>query len=146
MRNEKPIHIKSGEGTAFLWKSDHAYVKVSTAESGGRFSLVEDNLTLEFRLPRHLHRTHSETFYVVYGEVEFVLEEGTVNLKAGDTLYIPPGQPHAVRCLQAAKMLTLFEPGGLEALFAAYAAMSPEEMANDDTRRAVEVAHDNIVL
>jgi mannose-6-phosphate isomerase-like protein (cupin superfamily) len=103
-------------------------------------------LTTEFRLARHVHREHAETFVVISGKVEFVLDESTVVLSGGDTLHVPAGEPHAVRCLEAAKMLTLYQPGGLEKLFEAYAAMTAEEMADREKLRAVDLAHDNVVL
>lgn len=146
MAKETVSYVKAGSGRDFAWKSDHAYVKISSEDSGGRYSLIEDNLTTEFHLPRHLHRAHAEAFYVVSGLVEFTLADRTVQLGPGDTLYIPPSEPHEVRCLEPAKMLTLFQPAGIEKLFDAYAAMSPADMADADKLRAVDVAHDNIVL
>jgi quercetin dioxygenase-like cupin family protein len=143
---ENPVYVPADKGRSFGWKSDHAFVKVSSEESGGRFTLIEDNLTTEFRLPRHLHREHTETFYAISGKVEFELEGRTVVLSAGDTLLIPPGVVHTVRCLEPAKMLTLFEPAGLEKLFDAYAAMSEADMADPEKLRAVDLAHDNVVL
>ncbi len=98
----KPIYVKGKEGRDFAWKSDHAYVKVSSEESGGRFSLIEDNLTAEFHLPRHLHRTHTETFYVVSGRVEFKMDDRSIMMAAGDTPCIPVAQPHELRCLEPA--------------------------------------------
>ena len=146
MAETKTLYVKALEGRDFAWKSDHAYVKVSSDESGGTFSLIEDNLTTEFHLPKHLHRTHTETFYVVSGQVEFQLPDRTVLLSGGDSLFIPAEEPHAVRCVQPAKMLTLFQPGGLELLFDAYAAMTPEEMADPEKLKAVELFHDSVAL
>ena len=143
---EMPVCVKGGQGREFRWKSDHAFVKLSTEDSGGRYSLIEDNLTAEFSLPLHLHRQHAETFYVVNGKVEFQLADGPVLLCAGDTLHIPPNQPHAVRCIEPAKMLTLFQPAGIEKLFEAYAAMTEAEMADPEKLKSVDLAHDNIVL
>ena len=45
------IYVKSNEGREFKWKSDHAFLKVSANESGGLFSMIEDNLTPDFVLP-----------------------------------------------------------------------------------------------
>ena len=43
-------------------------------------------------------------------------------------------------------MLTLFQPGGLEDLFDAYERMSPEDLADPEKVRVVDLQHDNIVL
>lgn len=142
----KIVYVPGGQGREFAWKSDDAFVKVSSEDTDGRFSLIEDNLTAEFRLARHVHQEHAETFVVISGQVEFVLDSFTVVLSGGDTLHIPAGEPHAVRCVEPAKMLTFYHPGGLEMLFAAYAAMTTEEMADPAKLRAVDLAHDNVVL
>ena len=146
MTQEKPTLVKTGEGKEFRWKSDHAYVKISSEDSGGRYTMIEDNLTTEFHLPRHLHKTHAETFYVVSGVVEFQVQDRTILLSGGDTLHIPANEPHEVHCREAARMLTLYQPGGLEKLFDAYAAMSDAEMADPEKLRAVDLAHDNVML
>lgn len=143
---EQSIFVKGGHGREFKWKSDDAFVKLSSEDTGGRYSLIEDNLTTEFKLPRHLHRQHAETFYVVYGKVEFGLTEGSLVLSAGDTLHIPPGQPHTVRCVEPARMLTLYQPAGLEKLFEAYAAMTEADMSDPEKLRAIDLAHDNVLL
>ena len=67
-------YVKSGEGREFKWKCDHAFVKVSAAESGGLLSMIEDNLTADFVLPLHKHAEHAETFFIVDGVVEFIIE------------------------------------------------------------------------
>jgi hypothetical protein len=40
-------------------------VKVSSADTGGSFALMENNLKLEFALGLHLHRQHAETCYIL---------------------------------------------------------------------------------
>lgn len=139
-------YVKSGEGREFKWKCDHAFVKVSAAESGGLLSMIEDNLTADFVLPLHKHAEHAETFFIVDGVVEFIIEGRKIEATKGDTIHVPPNTRHSVRCLQPAKMLTLFQPGGLENLFAAYELMSAEDLDNPEKVRAVDLQHDNIVL
>ena len=140
------VYVKSGEGRAFKWQSDHAFVKVTAEESGGLLSLIEDNLTTEFALPLHKHSAHAETFFILDGVVEFIIDGRKIDAEKGDTIHVPPNTPHSVRCLEAAKMLTLFQPGGLEELFAAYARMSAEELGDPEKVRAVDLEHDNIIL
>ena len=139
-------YVKSGDGREFKWKSDHAFVKVSAEESGGLLSMIEDNLTADFVLPLHKHAEHAETFFIVDGVVEFIIEGRKLEAKKGDTIHVPPNTRHAVRCLQPAKMLTLFQPGGLENLFAAYELMSAEDLGDPEKVRVVDLQHDNIVL
>ena len=146
MHTETTVYINGNSGRNFAWKSDNAYVRISAEDSGGKYSLIEDNLTTEFHLPRHMHREHTETFYVISGKVEFRMDDRTLVMTTGDTLRIAPGDPHEVICIEPAKMLTMYEPAGLEKLFAAYAEMSPEDMSKPEKYREIDLAYDNIML
>jgi quercetin dioxygenase-like cupin family protein len=42
----------------------------------------------------HLHPKGAETFYIVEGYYEFILDENSVIGKPGDTIFIPKGVPH----------------------------------------------------
>lgn len=65
-----------------------------------------------------------ETFCVIEGELEFMLDLGggfgPVTAKAGDVVSIPPGAPHAFKgaSSQPARALIISEPAGLERFFA----------------------------
>jgi mannose-6-phosphate isomerase-like protein (cupin superfamily) len=208
----------AGEGRNFPWKSDNAFVKVSSAESNGAFTLIEgtvqysngsslllcvlsgfrterplllflsrlfsshllclssDNITTEFHLPRHCHLVHTETFYIITGRVEFILDDRIEILTPGDTLHVPRGEscrlccllpdtslsslfsldlslcsptgvPHEVRGLDATtKMLTFYEPGGLEYLFEAYEQMDPADFSDAEKMKIIEAKFDSIML
>jgi hypothetical protein len=56
--------VPPGGGTNYDWTKDHTFVKVSAADTGGAYTLMEDNLKREFSLGLHLHRQHAETFYI----------------------------------------------------------------------------------
>lgn len=61
----------------------------------------------------HIHRTFSESFYVLRGTVRFYDGFGWVDAIAGDFLYVPKGGIHAFRndSDKPASMLILFAPG-----------------------------------
>jgi mannose-6-phosphate isomerase-like protein (cupin superfamily) len=61
----------------------------------------------------HFHRTMSEAFFVLEGAVRLFDGEHTVQARAGDFLYVPPGGIHAFRneSGEPASMLILFAPG-----------------------------------
>ena len=82
-------YVKSGDGREFKWKSDHAFVKVSAEESGGLLSMIEDNLTADFVLPLHKHAEHAETFFIVDGVVEFIIEVGSLRPKRATRFTCP---------------------------------------------------------
>ncbi len=61
----------------------------------------------------HIHRTFSESFYVLRGTVRFYDGETWVEATAGDFLYVPKGGIHAFDhdSDRSASMLILFAPG-----------------------------------
>jgi mannose-6-phosphate isomerase-like protein (cupin superfamily) len=61
----------------------------------------------------HFHRTFSESFYVLSGNVELYDGASWVQASEGDFLYVPEGGVHAFRneSGRPASMLILFSPG-----------------------------------
>jgi len=55
----------------------------------------------------HFHKEKDEFFYIVNGKVSVYLPEETINLKAGDTLHIPPGQTHRIEPIEDTLILEL---------------------------------------
>ena len=64
----------------------------------------------------HYHARHSDTFYVLEGELEFVIDGETVRATAGTVLAAPRGAIHAfpVAIGGTARFLNLHTPGGFE--------------------------------
>jgi len=60
----------------------------------------------------HFHRTISEHFYVLSGEVRLYDGRSWVTAVTGDYLYVPEGGVHGFRGGGAASMLLSFAPGG----------------------------------
>jgi len=64
----------------------------------------------------HYHARHSDTFYVLEGELEFVIDGKAVRAAAGAVLAAPRGAIHAfpVAIGGRARFLNLHTPGGFE--------------------------------
>ena len=64
----------------------------------------------------HYHARHSDTFYVLEGELEFVIDGKAVRAAAGTVLAAPRGAIHAfpVAIGGRARFLNLHTPGGFE--------------------------------
>jgi quercetin dioxygenase-like cupin family protein len=62
----------------------------------------------------HLHKLHSDSFYVLEGELEFRVGAETVRASAGAYVLAPPGVPHGFRNTGTvpARALNLHTPGG----------------------------------
>ena len=83
------------------------------ADTRGRFGLYRWTFGEDESGPdAHFHRSISEQFYVLSGEVR--LYDGTqwITARPGDFLYVPEGGIHGFRGADRASMLLMFAPGG----------------------------------
>lgn len=55
----------------------------------------------------HMHRTHTEHVFVLDGTAEMTLGDSTRTIKAGDTIMIPAGTPHAVKVTGSAPLCVI---------------------------------------
>ena len=68
MAGKRYSFVPPGGGPSYDWTRDHTFVKVSAADTGGAFALMEDNLKRELRgvyadsVWEHLAGTTSEPF------------------------------------------------------------------------------------
>lgn len=95
---------------------ENVEVVIPNNVSEGRYNVITADWNSDFRVPAHYHKTHSETFFVIAGQVEWTVEGETHVLNAGDALYIPPNTVHSIRVVgnEQMKSLMIYEPGGYE--------------------------------
>ncbi len=129
------------DGRNYDWSTDHTFVKASAADTGGAFTLMEDNLKPGFKLGLHLHRQHAETFYILEGEVNFYIDGDWMVAQPGACIHVPPGVPHAVNLPEgrAARMLMIFQPSGFDLYLAELANMAG---ADFDDQAKVDALND----
>ncbi|MCA0043580.1 cupin domain-containing protein [Celeribacter litoreus] len=87
------------------------------APPGGTY-LLEQVLPHGFSPPRHIHHNEDETFYMLAGEISFLVGDEIVKIRAGDVLCAPKGVPHTfvVTSEEGARMLTITDKGEFEAM------------------------------
>jgi quercetin dioxygenase-like cupin family protein len=140
--------VPAGGGTNYDWARDHTFVKVSAADTGGAYALMEDNLKQEFSLGLHLHRQHAETFYILEGTVGFYIDGDWMDGSPATTIHIPAGVPHAVALppRQAGKMLMIFQPAGFDQYLAELGRLSATDFADERRMRDLELKYDIVNL
>ncbi|MGW4715454.1 cupin domain-containing protein [Nocardia sp. NPDC004260] len=70
-------------------------VKATTADTEGRFSLLE--VTLARDIPRHTHHIADECVYVLEGTLDVEFDDRTLSATEGMFVLLPHGVPHALR-------------------------------------------------
>ncbi len=72
----------------------------------GKYLFVFDEQTC----PTHHHHEKMETFFVVRGRVRMTLDDRALELAAGDTLTVRPGERHSFTGIGPALLLELSKP------------------------------------
>ena len=116
--NYENVILGPGEGKMVPVPGHKITHKISGEDTDGAYSLLEVELTGDGP-PQHIHNNEDEAFYVLEGEVKFLLGEHTSIAKAGTLARIPRGTRHAFCRVgkKYAKLLALFNPAGIEKFF-----------------------------
>src|SRR5919199_1158051 len=85
----------------------------------GEFTLIEEITPPQGGPPPHMHTHEDETFYVLEGELEFMVGEHTFLATTGTVIYGPRNILHAFRNVgtTTSRLCVLITPAGLEKMF-----------------------------
>ncbi|WP_136440675.1 cupin domain-containing protein [Pacificoceanicola onchidii] len=136
-------------GPNYDWSADHTYVKVSAEDTGGQYTLMEDNLKSQFALGLHLHRYHAETFYILEGDVDFYIDGDWMTATPGSCIHVPPGVPHACTLAdgcEGGRMLMIYQPSGFDQYLAELAQMTEADFADTAKMDALNDKYDIVNL
>lgn len=119
-------------------------VVVPNDKSEGRYNVITAQWNHDFQVQPHYHKTHSETFYVLDGQVEWTVGGETHVLNKGDAVYIPPNTVHSIRVVGGKPMqnLMIYEPGGYENQTDFRMNYTKEQLKDPEIQRRVRAAGD----
>ena len=117
--NARDIVLGPGEGRAVSVSGLPVTLKAVKRDTGGSIGVVEAVLPDGMGPPRHIHKSEDEAFYVLEGEVEFLIGGRTVREPAGSFVFIPRGTVHSFTNAGASpgRLLAIFTPAGFEGFF-----------------------------
>jgi len=103
---DEPIALLTGEGE----RVGTSVVKADRPE----LSLIEFEVVPGGGVQPHFHKGHSDSFYVLEGEVEFHVGDKVVHGSRGTYVLAPPNVVHHFKNVsnERAKLLNLHTPGG----------------------------------
>ena len=116
-------------------------VCLSGADTGGAFCLLEISLAPGMAVPRHTHTREDESYYVLSGELEVIVEDKVFVLRVGDSLIAPRDIPHQVRNSGSTEnhYLLIFSPSGFEEFIMATGVPAPDNAVAPTEPPAVAV-------
>ncbi len=101
---------------AYWWQDILWIILANGEETGGRFSLMEELLPKDSGPPPHKHTWSDETFYLLAGEITFLIGEEIKTARGGDLVLVPRNTRHAFRVDSGtARFLNGYTPASLEA-------------------------------
>ena len=113
-----PIALRQDEGEALWFLGVLATIKASRETTEGRVAVIEHLAPQGAGSPLHVHHNEDETFYVLEGELTFLVGDERIDIAAGDFLFAPRDIPHAyVVRSERARILSTITPAGIEQLF-----------------------------
>ena len=133
------VVVKAGEGHALRLGDVQMVVKEDGTHTRGTLGLAEFEVPPHGDAPHfHIHHAHEEGFYVLEGEVEFVVGTQTVRAGQGAFVMVPIGVAHTFSNAteRPARFLCTFTPHRYLSYFEeasqlaqATASPSPQQMA-----------------
>ena len=106
--------LAKDEGQALWFLNCLTFVKATSAQTGGAFGLIEQEIPAGFASPYHRHHAEDEAFYLLSGAVTFISGEQAIQATAGSYVFLPKEQPHGFRVDAPTRMLILVTPAGFE--------------------------------
>jgi quercetin dioxygenase-like cupin family protein len=89
------VYVPNKSGVTTWFSGDICSARLTGQQTGGQIGLVEATVPPGGGPAPHVHERTDETFYVVNGELEFLVGDTTFTASAGDVVFLPRGTVHA---------------------------------------------------
>lgn len=126
------MHRARGEGRTYRLITDIHTFKATGDETNGAFAVTEITAQPDFGPPPHTHTREDESFYVLEGEFEVSLDNGTpFVVTAGSFVHLPKGVLHTHKATGSgpARVLAIYVPAGVEQFIAEAGQLASESQA-----------------
>lgn len=112
-----------GQGQAYSAVGDVYRFLATGEQTAGAYVLAEARVLPGGGPPPHIHHREDESFFILEGEITFLLGDQRVVAKAGSFIQGPRGIPHAFKNegSSTARMLILAMPAGFETFLTSFA-------------------------
>ena len=114
-----PILLEGGQGTIHTGLPTHV-LKADSKATRGAYSLYEETFPPGHPGPAiHIHHDQEEAFYMIAGELTFLLGDQLITANAGTFVLVPAGWRHgfANRSSEVARVINIHSPRGFEHYF-----------------------------
>lgn len=134
------------QGTAYVHEFNEVRVKVTSGQTGGALEVFEENCRPGFQSRTHYHSENHQIFYIVEGEASFLLDGLRHDVSAGACVHIPPNVIHQISSDKGVKMLQIYSPGGIQAMFTEIDSLTKEQLRNPEYTKALLLKHKTVMV
>ena len=122
-----PLLVDAGAGRTFSMLGTTMRLIAAAAETGGRYTMIEQVTPPGWGPPRHIHSREDEIFYVLEGAYDLHVGDERRTVTAGASAVLPRNVPHGFRNAAAtpSRLLCVIAPGGFEEYFLSVAQCAP---------------------
>lgn len=89
--------VAPGKGRLLPGGPTRPTVKIGPHCGSHLIGVLESEVPPGAGFPAHLHDEYEEVFYVLAGEIEYMIDGKWTVAPAGSTVFVPPGRSHAWR-------------------------------------------------
>ena len=123
------------QGTTVQVLTELITFKVTSAQTGGAYTVVETITAPGGGVPPHIQHQDTEAFFVLEGTYTFMLEGSTIEAGPGTHLFVPAEAVHSFQNngSDPARMMIINAPGGIHERFFQDVGTPVEDPANPPT-------------
>lgn len=114
----KVLTGRAGDSPAYWYRGVLWDVLLSADHTLGEFTFLEQVIPAGAGPPAHIHERQAEGFYLLSGEVEFVVgnDDEVLRAEPGSAVWVPKSTRHAFRVVseEDARVLNFYTPGGFD--------------------------------
>ena len=89
--------VSPDEGHPLAGGPTKPVVKVGPHVGSSRLGLLESEVPAGGGFPAHIHDGYEEAFYVISGDLEYLIRGAWQSAGVGSVVFVPAGQPHGFR-------------------------------------------------
>lgn len=115
----EPRILPLGSGRTINVIGDNMTLRLTGEDTGGAFTLAEQNNLPGVGIPLHQHANEDELFHIVEGSIAFTVGDQSVVANAGTTVFLPRNLPHSWKVVGDTPAKTLLQvfPAGAEKMW-----------------------------
>ncbi len=136
-----PIQVPINGGKQVNVLGIPIFIRIHGCDTGGVLSLVESHDIPGGGPPPHIHHREDETFQILEGDFEFIVDDKKITARQGTTIFAPRGVAHTYRYLgqTPGRLMCIITPSGFEGFFEEVGALTSQQQ--QDIWRVMERAH-----